>query len=211
VTNQVLTKIRSKVLLRAGTIEQIEQLGELRLMTIRHASTDAIRTGDHVAVITPGGKRRYTAMDCTDSTFSMLGETGHDGPGARWLRGCQDGDSMTFRGPERGWDAQQLRTNDLLVCDLSGIATMLALRADAAHHVLVTAETGGPTTETLMFRYPGLVPIDMADLPGAIESADVIWAAGGKPVTDIVRRTLRSAGRRGHVRTYWAPGRTGME
>jgi NADPH-dependent ferric siderophore reductase len=218
----LIAKVRAKLVRYESTVSSVERVAGLVLVTAFQASQPLDR-GDHLALSTSAGRRRFTVCSANDTTFSMLGTVEHDGPAAAWLRQCRTGDRVMFRGPERGWRSSELTDRDLVVCDSSGFGTMLALRGERSVPIMLVIPSASPCgsedvgqhedgIEAIRRRWPEVLVTNEVELHAALKRRDgSVWAAGGKPLTDVIRALTRKEGRSARIRTYWASGRTGME
>jgi NADPH-dependent ferric siderophore reductase len=220
---EIRAKVRAKLVRYESTVSSVERVASLVLVTIAQAS-QPLQSGDHLALFTSAGRRRFTVCSATDATFSMIATVEHEGPAAAWLRHCRGGDRVMFGGPERGWKSRDLSDRDVVVCDTSGLGTMLALRGDRLLQIVLVvgpaAPNGGVTgvvhdadaMQSICRRWPGVVIANHDELEIQLNHrGGSVWAAGGKPLTDAARAITRKAGRTSHIRTYWAPRRAGME
>lgn len=179
--------------------------------------------------------RRYTIADTDGSTHRLIIERNEIGAAASMLADLRPGDHLTVRGPEPAVLAPEGTTPIVVVADLTGLATIAAIvhRSRAGGHrerveAAVVVEHGAAGLHA--DRIGSLLhhgPADLVVLSGHAELAGWIagryrarsepvrfLAIGGHDLVTAARQAALAAGApRGLVRTrtYWKPGRTGLE
>lgn len=159
-------------------------------------ASDALRAakpGDKVQLLLPGDDvRTYTPVPDGRNTRLLVHLHG-DTPGPRWARSVQVGDVLRFKGPDRSLTLPDGPA--VIVGDATSIAVALAYRA--------TAWIEGVDFEG-MHRLENL---DAIDLPAGA----AVGVTGGAPLVQRARAALRRRGVEPRVKTYWAPGRVGLD
>lgn len=162
--------------------------------------SDALRDaapGDKIQVLLPGDVvRTYTPIpgDVPRLLVYLHGDT----PGPRWARAVRAGDVVRFKGPDRSLALPP--GERVIVGDETSVAVAQAYRAAAlietphAVHGVRTFARG-----------------DYAGIAAAVPVAAVVGLTGGAPLVQGVRAELRRRGIDAKVKTYWAPGRTGLD
>jgi hypothetical protein len=207
----VADRIRAKLIRQNATVTSAK--GDSSFVVVVLSARGDLRAGDHLAVSTPGGSRRYTIASAEkpdrgrpdDVTITLIADLRHDGPGVSLFRQLTPGDAVIFRGPERG--SMQIDGSTLVVCDGSGLATAIA--SDATDICVVGVE------QEALDRWPGLRAVDRSDALRRVSTArQRVVCVGERALVAEVRGASASAGMSRHERQqriYWAPGRTGME
>lgn len=184
--------------------------------------------------------RRYTVADTDGSTCRLVIERNGIGAAVALFDGLRSGDRLLVRGPEPAVLPPDGTGPIVVVSDLTGLATITAVvhrsreggRRDRVEAAVVPDDpSGGPRAGgCLVPAVGGLLrdlPDDLTVLSGGVELDDWITqrcrahpeglrflAVGGHDLTTAVRRAALAAGAgRGQLRTrtYWKPGRSGLE
>lgn len=162
--------------------------------------SDALRDaapGDKIQVLLPGDVvRTYTPIpgDAPRLLVYLHGET----PGPRWARAVRVGERVRFKGPDR---SLVLPPGDrVVVGDETSVAVARAYRATAL------IETAHEIRGVRAFARG-----DYAGIAAAVPAGAVVGLTGGAPLIQGVRAELRRRGIDAKVKTYWAPGRSGLD
>lgn len=184
-------------------------LNEGRVRSVRteppfvHVELDApalvdARPGDKIQVLLPGDVvRTYTPIpgDPPRLLVYLHGDT----PGPRWARALRPGDPLRFKGPDRSLDLPPGAR--VIVGDETSVAVAAAYRG-----ALALIESPHPIPGVRTFARG-----DYAGLAAAVPAGAVVGLTGGAPLVTGVRAELRRRGVEARVKTYWAPGRTGLD
>jgi NADPH-dependent ferric siderophore reductase len=199
----------------------------------------AVRVGGRGGAV-GGTWRRYTVADTEGSTGRLVIERNEIGAAAVLFAGLRSGDRLLVRGPEPAVLAPEGAGPIVVVSDLTGLATITAVvrrsrdggrrdRVEAA--VVLDDHADERSAGAIPVRSVGELlrdgPDELAVLRRSAELDDWITqryrahadglrflAVGGHDLTTSARRAARAAGARPgllRTRTYWKPGRTGLE
>lgn len=184
-------------------------LSEARVLAVRHegrfvtldlesAALDRARPGDKIQVLLPDHQvRTYTPIP--GRPHRLLVFLHGDTPGPRWARAVRPGEVLRFKGPDRSLDLPAGKR--VIVGDETSVAV-----ARSYPDALALIESASPIEGLRTFARG-----DHAALAAAVPEGAVVGLTGGATLIQGVRRHLRERGMAPHVKTYWAPGRAGLD
>lgn len=217
---RIIRLLSSLVLERATVIEAREAGGFRRLRL--EGRVPSFAAGAKVQLLLPGDDMRtYTPVAAPDGMV-LLGWMQAGGPGARFMAQVRVGDELRFVGPQRSLDLPPGPV--VLVGDETSVAVAAALAAERPGQVRAIVQAGpradvpaaaatvslhavevvaAGDTEATVAR----VGAALSALPGA-----KVALTGGSPLVLAVREGLRRAGTRDvKSKTYWIPGKSGLD
>lgn len=216
-----IVRLFSGVALNRGAVIAAHEVGGFQRLLVR-CDVQRFSAGTKVQLLLPSDDvRTYTPIPSPDGMV-LLGWKRAGGPGARWMSSARAGDELSFVGPRRSLELDAGPV--VLVGDETSIAVAAAfaaerpgqvhavLQTDAAADARAAANsvglhemdlvTRGDTTSTV-----GAVATRLATSPGSS-----VALTGGAELVRAVRTALRNAGVQSvKARTYWIPGRTGLD
>lgn len=224
-----------RLLMKRASVAQVERWAEhFRLITLEGPALEGVSWSPgqkiQIAMGSAFVARTYTPIDWDASAgrTRILGFEHGDGPGSRWLRDVQPGDTCDIFGPRASLDTLHLTDPLALFGDESaiGLAYALALQhrprafrgyfettdPDSARDVVARLGIGNVT---LFHREAGDAHVDAmeAALPALV--ADSSFVLTGKAGTiQRLRQSLKRHGvpaKRIMTKAYWAPGKTGLD
>ncbi len=222
-------RLRDKVLAATSSVTHVESLTEHLLRVRFDRPRDMVLTaGTHIAVRVDAGPalfgtwRRYTVSRLDETSIEIIAYLHGDGPGANTLGALQPGCTLSFRfsDPPITLPAD---VPAMIVADESAIGTVIALLDSAPRRATVILHALDAAAAVPLIAGPNieLVPIiDRADDHRRIiatlkryPSIPLIVALGQRDTVRDVRRWARTSAPDAlvHHRTYWAPGKTGLE
>ncbi|HEY4330922.1 MAG TPA: FAD-binding oxidoreductase [Ilumatobacteraceae bacterium] len=222
-----MSRWRDKLVPSALAVHGVELLTD-RLLRVRLARPAhvALAPGTHIAVRSEPGSspfgtwRRYTISAATAESVELIAYLHGDGPGTRLLRSLRVGDSLSVRASDPPLDVPP-RSAPVIITDESGIGTVVALlplvgaatriivhvkdAADAAPLTALTDEAPTVIATPAIERAPVLAAL------AARSGVPLVVVVGQRDTVRDVRRWARERSTAVVHRTYWAPGRTGLE
>ena len=141
----VRAKLRAKFIPWASNVVDTQRRGTQLIEIICAQSNPRVAAGDVIALHVAGACggplgtwRRYTVAGADLTTFRVVGHLASTGPGSVLLGRCVAGDSLVWRGPERGITLEP-GTRWLLIGDESAVGAIEALLGPAHEHGGTTA------------------------------------------------------------------------
>jgi NADPH-dependent ferric siderophore reductase len=207
--------------LARATVESVQAFGDFRRLQLRW-NGKPFAAGAKVQLLLPSDEvRTYTPIR-SPTGMTLLGWKHGDGPGACWLDEVRVGDEVPFVGPQRSLTLARGRL--VVVGDETSIAVAAALaderpgqvhaviQADAAAHVREAAASVGLTQIDVVARGDTLATTAAVVAHRSTANDGVCAVTGGSELVVEVRAALRKAGiREIATKTYWIPGRTGLD
>lgn len=239
--SRVVERLRAKLVPMEVVVTSIDTAAvgciEVRFLAPRpFAAGDvlAVRVGGRGGAV-GGTWRRYTVADTEGSSGRLVIECNGIGAAAALFAAVRSGDRLLVRGPEPAVLAPEGTAPIVIVSDLTGLATITAIvrrsradgRRDRVEAAVVLDDPAGEHQAGSVGMLLGDPPDELTVLSRSAELGDWITrrygadpdglrflAVGGHDLTTAARRAAMAAGaRRGllRTRTYWKPGRTGLE
>lgn len=216
-----LVRLLGGVMLKRGTVHAVQDLGGFQWLGVR-CDAGPIAAGTKLQILLPSDDMRtYTPIAAADG-FSLLGWKHAGGPGARWLASVQVGDAVVFVGPQRSLELAAGPV--VLVGDETSVAVAAALAAERPGHVQAVIQTAAPADvrrAAQAVALPAVATVAPADIAATVDlirrkladwpTAQVALTGCSEPIVAI-RQALRGSGA-AHIKTktYWIPGKTGLD
>ena len=231
-----LSQALLRLLMRRATVIAAERLADrFRLITLEGQALEGVAwvPGQKIQVAMGSAfvARTYTPIEWNASAgrVCILGYEHGDGPGSRWVRGVQPGDSCDLFGPRASLDARRANGPLAVFGDETSIGLAYALaRQDPARSVACQFEVGDVVSARQVTAQFGLgeaalLARERGDAHlGAMEAAIPALAGTGASFVltgkagtiQRLRQSLKQhAVPAGRILTkaYWAPGKTGLD
>ena len=207
--------------LQEGRITAVEALGERFV----HLTVQA----DPGARYSPGDKIQILLPDMAVRTFTPVGWDGGrtellafrhsaETPAGRWLAEVSAGDTLRFLGPQRSLTLPDGPAT--LIGDETALAVAAAYRRARPGQITPVFEIdpavdAGPALRRMGLDDARVVPRGAKTSPellAAVASGAPVGLAGGGPMVQRIRDELRAQGRGPFkLKTYWLPGRAGLD
>lgn len=219
-----LLRLLSEWMLDEAVVEEVEELGaSFRLLRLAVATPPDGRyqPGDKLQLLLPDDAvRTYTPIGWAGGYTRLVAFHHGEGPGARWARSTRPADALRYLGPRRS-----LRVPPgpaVIVGDETSLGVAAAVAADRPDRVVTLLEVGDVDATEAAAQRLGLVDVFVVPRgrPGArralaVRAAEAGVAAcltGGAELVRETRTYLRELGAPSAlVKTYWAPGREGLD
>lgn len=196
-----LFRLLSTALLQRARVTSVERAGAF--VEIELDAMEDLRPGDKVQVLLPSHDvRTYTPI--VGPRPRLLVHLHAETPGPQWAASACVGDELRFKGPERCIDLPEGAVS--IVGDETSIATALSYANARPGRVTSLIEADAPFEGVLTFARG-----DHAAIASAVPSEGAVAITGGAALVRGVRDALRARGLRPTVKTYWAPGRRGLD
>jgi hypothetical protein len=235
VTTNLVERIRSKVTVARRHVIAVERLGASMLRVRASLVGEPVTLGSHFAVAVDGSGglasstwRRFTVSAVgTDSAnpheswFEWIAYGAGDRPSAIWHRGIDVGRSVAIRSFDR--PSPPPPPGAIWMGDETAIGSFASLVGSGVQPGRVVLHTDDARDSFV----PGVDP-DLAEHVGsigrameAVQRATIadhlpadVYVAGGRDLVVAARAVVATTGRPGPTlltRTYWAPGKRGMD
>jgi NADPH-dependent ferric siderophore reductase len=216
-----LVRFISGFALARAKVGSVRAIGDFRVLQLRW-NGKPFAAGAKVQLLLPSDEvRTYTPIPSADG-MTLVGWRHGDGPGTRWLDEVRAGDELPFVGPQR---SLTLAPGPLVVVgDETSVAVAAAfagerpgqvhavIQTDAAAHVREAAASVGLTQLDVVARGDTTATIGAVAARVSGSSPARCAVTGGSELVARVRNALREAGIRDiATKTYWIPGRTGLD
>lgn len=227
-------RLRAKLLPRTATVTSRTDL-TASLVELWCTAPARFEPGDVLAVRVDGTGpgptgtwRRYTVAGTDGPRFRLVLERNPAGAAARCIDSIRVGHDLTVRGPAKAVVPPSGDAPLLVVADLTGLATIAALIQSAHPDERVTAAIVSADPRVDVSIVAACVPVGSADCTVLRHHDHVadwthrraedhgtavrLLAVGEHDLTVVARHAARAAGV-AHIRTrtYWKPGRRGLE
>nr|PZN18807.1 MAG: hypothetical protein DIU78_22200 [Pseudomonadota bacterium] len=214
-------RLVSRFALARGTVTSAHVVGGFQRLVLK---SDAKKpaAGTKLQLLLPSDDvRTYSPIPSPDGIV-LLGWTRAGGPGARWMSNARVGDVLPFVGPQRSLELAAGPV--VLVGDETSVAVAAALaveRPGEVHAVIQsdTADGVRAAAESVGLRRLDVVP--RGDTAATLEAVKaklsrtpnaIVAVTGGSELVVAVRDALRRAGVTNvKTKTYWIPGKTGLD
>lgn len=196
-----LLRLLENIVLREARVLSRRAVGPFVELTVD--SLGDAQAGDKIQILLPDNDvRTYTPIP--GDPPRLLVHLHADTPGPRWARSVKPGDTFRFKGPDR---SLRLPEGPLVIV---GDATSVAVAQSfmLARPGAVTALIEGPFEFEAMRTF---APGDHAAMAAAVPEKSTVALTGGAPLIVAMRAALRERGIDAKAKTYWAPGRVGID
>lgn len=209
----------SSVALERAVVVSAQDLGGFQRLLLR-CHLRGFSAGAKVQVLLPTDDvRTYTPIRAPEGMV-LLGWKHAGGPGARWLASAREGDELPFVGPQRSLDLAPGQA--VLIGDETSVGVAAALSADRPGQVHAVIQSDRPSDVRAAAAAVGLADVDVVPRGDTAATVDAVAAklspnavvalTGGSELVIAARNALRRAGvRKLTTKTYWIPGRTGLD
>jgi len=219
-TKGKLLRLFSAFGLERATVDSLQEIGSFRRMYLR-CDVKAFSAGAKVQLLLPSDDTRtYTPIPAPGG-MALLGWKHGDGPGSRWLDQVRVGDELPIVGPQRSLELGAGPV--VLIGDETSVAVAAAfamqrpgqvhtvIQSDAALDVREAAASVGLQQVDIVTR--GDTGATVRAVAARLSTSNpVVALTGGSELIVGVRDALRHAGVRSiRTKTYWIPGRTGLD
>ncbi|WP_437815675.1 siderophore-interacting protein [Sorangium sp. So ce1078] len=216
-----IVRLFSGVALKRAAVVSVQAFGGFQRLRLR-SDAQGFSAGAKVQLLLPSDDMRtYTPISSPDGMV-LLGWMHAGGPGARWMSNARPGDELPFVGPQRSLslDAGPV----VLVGDETSVAVAAAfaaerpgqvhavIQSEAASDVRAAAESVGLRQVDVVARGDTAATVDAVKARLSTSPDAVVALTGGSELVVGVRDALRRAGVRNiKTKTYWTPGRAGLD
>lgn len=208
-------------LLKRATIGEVEDIGGFRRVTLR-CELPAFSGGTKVQILLPSDDMRTYTPVRAPAGMVLLGWTHAGGPGSHWLKQARVGEELPFFGPQRSLELASGPA--VLVGDETSVAAAASLQLDRPGqvHAVIASDAASDVrgaAASIGLHDVELVPRgNTAEVRRAVERCLSIWPGatvaltGGSELVLGVRSALRQSGVRNiKTKTYWIPGKAGLD
>jgi NADPH-dependent ferric siderophore reductase len=216
-----IVRLISGLALERATVKETRSIGGFQRL-VMECKVPALKAGMKVQVLLPSDDMRtYTPIPCPDGMV-LLGWKHVSGPGATWLSTAKLGDELPFVGPQRSLDLDPGPI--LLVGDETSVAVAAALsleRPGKVRAVIQSEDEVGVRNAAASVGLMDIVVVGRGDTLSTASAAATYLAevpgatvalTGGSQLIVGVREQLRQRdGRALKTKTYWIPGRVGLD
>lgn len=216
-----IVRLISGLALERATVMETRAIGGFQRLVMA-CKIPVLRAGMKVQMLLPSDDMRTYTPIPTPGGMVLLGCTHVSGPGATWLSTAKLGDELPFVGPQRSLDVDAGPV--LLVGDETSVAVAAALslerpgqvraliQSDDEAGVCNAAASVGLMDIVVVGRGDTLSTVSAAEAYlGAVPDATIALTGGSQLIVD-VREQLRHRGLRNvKTKTYWIPGRIGLD
>lgn len=216
-----LVRIVSRVALPRATIISAQLVGGFQRLVLR-SDVPKPAAGTKIQLLLPSDDTRtYTPIASSDGML-LLGWIHAGGPGARWIASARPGDVLPFVGPQRSLELDAGPV--VIVGDETSVAVAAAFAVERPGQVHAVIKSDAETDVRDAAASVGLRELDVVargDTGATVGAAAahlstsdgaVVGLTGGSELVVNVRDGLRQAGIRNiKTKTYWIPGRTGLD
>jgi len=216
-----LIRLVSRVTLERAAVVSAQAIGGFQRLLLR-SDVRAFSAGAKVQLLLPSDDvRTYTPVASPDGMV-LLGWMHAGGPGARWMSSARPGDVLPFVGPQR---SLQLDAGPVvLVGDETSVAVAAAfaverpgqvhavIQSDDAAGVRAAAESVGLEKTDVMARGDTAATASAVKARLSLAPNATVALTGGSELVVAVRDALRRDRVRNiKTKTYWIPGKTGLD
>ena len=216
-----IVRLFSDLVLKHATVDSVQGIGSFQRLHLR-CDVKAFAAGAKVQMLLPSDDMRtYTPIHSPDGMI-LLGWKHGDGPGTRWLATVRAGDKLPFVGPQRSLELGSGPV--VLIGDETSVAVAAAFALERPAHVHAVIQSDAASDVREAAASVGLQLVDavprgdtrgtVAAVAAALEPSPnaVVALTGGSELVVGIRDALRAAGVRSiKTKTYWIPGKTGLD
>jgi NADPH-dependent ferric siderophore reductase len=216
-----ILRLFSKLALEQATVVSVQDIGGFKRVLLK-CNTQNLSAGMKVQLLLPStDTRTYTPIPAPEGMV-LLGWKHAHGPGAHWMTNAKVGEELPFAGPQR---SLQPGSGPLIVIgDETSVATAAAFALARGNNVRVIIQSNSATDVYEAAASVGLREVNVissGDTTATVAAVKsnlstfpnaAIALIGGSELVINVRNALRSAGVNNiKTKTYWIPGRTGLD
>jgi len=216
-----IVRLVSGVLLERAAVVSVQAIGGFQRVLLR-CDIRRFSAGAKVQLLLPSDDvRTYSPIRSPDGMV-LLGWKHAGGPGARWMSIARVGDELPFVGPQRSLELDAGPV--VLIGDETSVAVAAAfaverpghvhaiIQSDAASDVHEAAASVGHHHVDVVARGDTAATVDAVAGKLSTSPDAVVALTGGSELVVGVRDALRRTGVRSiKTKTYWIPGKTGLD
>lgn len=216
-----LVRVLAGARLKRAAVVAVHEFGGFQRLRVQY-NEQRVAAGTKIQVLlSSDDMRTYTPIPALDGML-LLGWKHAGGPGARWMATVQTGDELRFVGPQRSLTLTAGPV--ILIGDETSVAVAAAYateRPGQIHTIIQTAAPADVRTASESVGLPQVGTVARGDTAATVEAVVAILArtpdshvvlTGGADLVVAVRDGLRRAGVRNiTTKTYWIPGKTGLD
>lgn len=216
-----LVRLLGGAFLHRANVAAAEDVGGFRRVVLR-GDVPKPAAGTKLQILLPSDDMRtYTPIASPDGVV-LLGWKHASGPGARWISEVQPGAELRFVGPQRSLElpAEPI----VIVGDETSVAVAASFEAErpgqvtavfqaiAADDVRAAAARVGLRPVTIVARGDTTATVDAVASAHAASPRAIVALTGGSELVIAVRSALRARGITNvKTKTYWVPGKSGLD
>ena len=216
-----ILRLLSGVVLERAVVGAAQDIGAFRRLLL-HCDVPEFSAGAKVQLLLPSDDvRTYTPVPAPGG-FVLLGWKHAGGPGARWMTTARAGDALPFFGPRRSLELDPGPV--VLAGDETSIAVAATFNAQRPGQIQTVIQTAEPADARAAAASIGLDQLEVVTRGDTAHTVEAVTAklralpnalvalTGGSELVADLRTALRGAGVRNiKTKTYWIPGRTGLD
>lgn len=216
-----VVRLLSGVATRRATVVAVEPIGGFQRLLLR-ADVQPWAAGTKVQLLLPTDDMRTYTPVATSAGMVLLAWGRAGGPGTRWMSQARAGDELRFVGPQR---SLELAAGPAVIVgdetSLGVAAAFAAERPGQLHAVIQTdaaADVRDAAASVGLRQVATVAAGDTASTVDAVIAARssapgaVVAVTGRSGLVADVRDALRRAGVQNlKTKTYWIPGKTGLD
>lgn len=216
-----LVKVLGSAFLSSASVASVDDVGAgFRRIVLRSDARPA--AGTKLQLLLPSDDMRTYSPVTTDAGIELLGFKNAPGPGGTWVRQVKSGDALRFVGPQRSLELPPGPV--IVVGDETSVAVAWSFevaRPGQVHAVIEAGDEGDVRAAADAVGLKQTTVVRRGDVDGAVKAVLAARAAspsasigltGGSVMLVAARTALREKGERDlRVKTYWVPGRSGLD
>lgn len=216
-----IVRLLAGAVLQRATVVSTQEIGGFRRLLLS-GEIPKFAAGAKVQLLLPtDDMRTYTPIPDLEG-MRLLGWREAGGPGTRWLSHVRQGDELRFLGPQRSLELERGPT--VIVGDETSVALAAAFaieRPGRVHAVIQSDAAGDVRSAVDSSAFAQLDVVPRGDTCSTVEAiADSLYDSphasmaltGASGLVASVRDALRRAGVQNmKTKTYWIPGRSGLD
>lgn len=209
------------MLLERAAVVSTRAIGGFQRVLLR-CDVQRFSAGAKVQLLLPSDDMRtYSPIPAPDGMV-LLGWKHAGGPGAHWMSIARVGDELPFVGPQRSLELGAGPV--VLIGDETSVAVAAAFAVERPGNVHAIIQSDADSDAREAAASVGLDHVDVVargDTPSTVDAVAaklssspkaVVALTGGSELVVGVRAALRRAGVRSiKTKTYWIPGKTGLD
>lgn len=216
-----IVRLVSALATKRANVVSVQQIGGFQRLLLR-CDVQKFSAGTKVQVLLPSDDMRTYTPIPTSEGMVLLAWRHAGGPGARWISNARPLDELLLVGPQRSLELDAGPT--VLVGDETSVGVAAAFAAerpgqihaviqtDAGPDVRAAAASVGLHQVSVMARGDTASTVEVVVAKLSTFPNAVVALTGGSELVVGVRDALRGAGVRNiKTKTYWIPGRTGLD
>jgi NADPH-dependent ferric siderophore reductase len=216
-----IARLLGGMLLQSAKVASAEDTGGFRRIVLK-TNLPKPRAGTKVQVLLPSDDMRTYSPIASPEGFVLLGWKHAGGPGSRWLSEVQAGAELRFFAPQGSLELSEGPV--VVVGDETSVAVAASFEVERQGQVQVVLQAGSVDDVRRAAEAVGLSrvsAIQRGETERLVEAAlaahkaapEAVFAlSGGSELVATIRNALRARGVRNiKTKTYWVPGKTGLD